>query len=400
VGTQSTGLAVGRQRWSGSLSSSIRRSDRRQRVGAGFAWEVAKRTTERDRELVWFLYRHRILTTGQVEVLFFSSRRRCQDRLLFLYRHRVADRFYPPGPFRLGKPQAHWLLDDVGAYLVAARLGKERGELPWDRQRDYAAHRQLAHRLEVNQFACDLVDASRRDGRVWVSDWMAGSEACERWGDQRRGVIPDAVFELGSAGGPIELSLEWDRDTEPLSTLEDKCARYAAALRHVPAVRHVCFVVPGERRLTALYARVTGGEVASRLHPGIRIWGTTTTAIDAAGPLGRIWQPLDRSGGTASLAQFDPIESWWAYPPEQALGRRWQLPLEQRWELLSPLGTRRPGDRHASKGAATPGAESSPDVERASTLGERRAAIDAEARIDADRLTRHDTDQRAGGEWA
>jgi hypothetical protein len=39
--------------------------------------------------------------------LFFSSKRRAQDRLLFLYRHRVLDRFYPPARFGSGKPQAH-----------------------------------------------------------------------------------------------------------------------------------------------------------------------------------------------------------------------------------------------------------------------------------------------------
>jgi hypothetical protein len=54
------------------------------RVGSAFAWEVAKRTTERDREIAWLLYRQKILTTDQLRLLFFSSLRRCQDRLLWL----------------------------------------------------------------------------------------------------------------------------------------------------------------------------------------------------------------------------------------------------------------------------------------------------------------------------
>ena len=101
-------------------------STRQARVGSAFAWEVAKHTTERDREIAWLLYRQKILTTDQLRLLFFGSLRRCQDRLLWLYRHRVIDRFYPAGPFSLGKPQAHWLLDEVGAHLVAARLGRAR----------------------------------------------------------------------------------------------------------------------------------------------------------------------------------------------------------------------------------------------------------------------------------
>jgi Replication-relaxation len=121
---------------------------------------VAKRTTERDREIAWFLYRQKILTTNQLRLLFFSSLRRCQDRLLWLYRHRVIDRFYPSGPFSLGKPQAHWLLDEVGAHLVAARLGREQKSLAWDRQQDFHAHAQLAHRLESNAFVCSVIAAT------------------------------------------------------------------------------------------------------------------------------------------------------------------------------------------------------------------------------------------------
>ena len=39
-------------------------------------------------------------TTDQLRLLFFGSLRRCQDRLLWLYRHRVIDRLDPAGPFR------------------------------------------------------------------------------------------------------------------------------------------------------------------------------------------------------------------------------------------------------------------------------------------------------------
>jgi hypothetical protein len=66
--------------------------------------------------------------------------------VLFLYRHRVLDRFYPPGPFGSGKPQAHWLLDEAGAILVAAQLGVERKKLGWQRRDDWGSHPQLAHR--------------------------------------------------------------------------------------------------------------------------------------------------------------------------------------------------------------------------------------------------------------
>jgi Replication-relaxation/Recombinase zinc beta ribbon domain/Recombinase len=199
------------------------------RVGSAFAWEVAKRTTERDREIAWLLYRQKIFTTDQLRLLFFSSLRRCQDRLLWLHRHRVIDRFYPGGPFSLGKPQAHWLLDEVGAHLVAARLGRERKSLAWDRQQDFHEHAHLAHRLECNAFVCGVIAASLDTEDVWVGAWGLGWEAIKQpWPSfgGYEGTKPDAGFSLSTPYGLVVIALEWDRATEPMTTLLAKIARY------------------------------------------------------------------------------------------------------------------------------------------------------------------------------
>jgi hypothetical protein len=96
-------------------------------VSAERVFELARHLTEHDREIVWMLFEQQLLTTDQLTLLFFSSKRRAQDRLLFLYRHRVLDRFYPPARFGAGKPQEHWLLDEAGAILVAASSGSSAG---------------------------------------------------------------------------------------------------------------------------------------------------------------------------------------------------------------------------------------------------------------------------------
>jgi len=75
---------------------------RARRVGAEHAFELARHLTERDREVALCLYEQQVLTTDQLALLFFSSKRRAQDRLLFLYRERVLDRFYPAAPFGAG----------------------------------------------------------------------------------------------------------------------------------------------------------------------------------------------------------------------------------------------------------------------------------------------------------
>jgi hypothetical protein len=121
-----------------------------------------------------------VLTTDQLQLLFFSSRRRAQDRLLFLYRNRVLDRFYPPAPFGSGKPEAHWLLDEAGALLVAAMHDLERKQLGWQRRDDWGSHPQLAHQLESNRFVTDLIAATLRDPGLAVSEWWPPAEAADR----------------------------------------------------------------------------------------------------------------------------------------------------------------------------------------------------------------------------
>jgi len=65
------------------------------RVSAERVFELVRHLTERDREIALALYEHQLLTTDQLTLLFFSSRRRAQNRLRFLFDERVVDRFYP-----------------------------------------------------------------------------------------------------------------------------------------------------------------------------------------------------------------------------------------------------------------------------------------------------------------
>jgi Replication-relaxation len=323
---------------------------RRARVGGSVAWEVAKRTTERDREIAWLLYREKILTTDQLRLLFFSSLRRCQDRLLWLHRHRVIDRFYPAGPFSLGKPQAHWLLDEVGAYLVAARLGIDRKSLAWDRQQDFHEHAQLAHRLECNAFVCSVIAASLQVDEVWVGTWELGCEAIKRhWPNPGYELVrPDASFTLSTPYGLVIIALEWDRATEPMATLLSKIRRYGSTLEsaHAQRMSNVCFVVPGERRAERL---LTDGRPAAKYVPNARFWVTTTAQLASNGPLGDIWRCLDHVDRPYGMADFETLDGAETTPREHALGRRWQVPMSERWAQLSPL---RAGDRRRDDAVA------------------------------------------------
>src|SRR6266545_1982590 len=180
------GFAAGarsRQRRVRALSDSGRSRvphSRALRVSAERVFELARHLTERDREIALALFQHQLLTTDQLTLMFFSSKRRAQDRLRFLYDERVLDRFYPPRPYGLGKPQAHWLLDEAGAILVAASLGLERKNLGWQRRDDWGSHPQLVHRLEANRFITELIRATLADGSLGVGEWWVSRSARSR----------------------------------------------------------------------------------------------------------------------------------------------------------------------------------------------------------------------------
>ena len=312
---------------------------RTRRIGAEHVFELARHLTERDRAVALCLYEQQVLTTDQLRLLFFSSRRRAQDRLLFLYRQRVLDRFYPASIRGAGKPQAHWLLDEAGAHLVAASLDLDRKQLPWQRREDWRSHPQLAHRLEINRFVTDLIEATLPDPALGIGAWFGSREAAARMGEKMRGTLrPDAELVLVSSAGPVNLLLEWDRGTETLERLEEKLRRYRTAERKLydyPGPRGILFVVPGARRLRALH------ELAAKLdRDGWPIVATTAAELRRAGPLAPIWQRLDTEHALCWLVALPPRRNIGGdvLDPANALGRRWRHDHAGFWNRLSPLG--------------------------------------------------------------
>jgi Replication-relaxation len=321
-------------------------------VSAERVFEIARHLTERDREIARRLYDQQVLRTDQLTLLYFSSTRRAQDRLLFLYRERVVDRFYPASRFGAGKPQAHWLLDEAGALLVAAMLGVERKQLGWQRRDDWGSHPQLLHRLETNRFLTDLVAATLPDPRVGVSAWYSSRDAAELLQTER--LRPDGGFIVETQLGAIECWLEWDRGTETAERLKEKLRGYWHAEHHLQLFtaepRNILFVVPGPGRIETLrraYAQLLEAEAervrqdrwAIRFQPSWPILGAIARELRREGPLAHVWQRLDRDGEPLSaLPALAPRRDLAASDLGLALGRRWRHDRADFWERLSPLG--------------------------------------------------------------
>jgi hypothetical protein len=307
-------------------------------VGAEQVFELARHLTERDREVALCLYDQQVLTTDQVTLLFFTSKRRAQDRLLFLYRQRVLDRFFPVSRFGAGKPQAHWLLDEAGAHLVAATLDLDRCQLGWERRHDWRSHPQLAHRLAVNRFVTGLVAATLPDPGRGVMCWCGPRAATARLGDRLHGLVrPDSELLILTPAGAVSLLLEVDRGTETLDRLDEKLRRYRIAERkhgyNDQEPRSVLFVVPGRRRLQHLR------QLCDHLDRDgdWPILATTTPELQSAGPLGPIWDRLDLDHRRYALSDLPLRRDLDELDPAGALGRRWRHDQPGFWERLSPL---------------------------------------------------------------
>jgi Replication-relaxation len=322
------------------------------RVSVERVLELVRHLTERDREIVRRLYDQQVLTTDQLMLLYFSSRRRAQDRLLFLYRERVVDRFYPPSRFGAGKPQAHWLLDEAGALIVAAMLGVERKQLGWQRRDDWGSHPQLAHRLETNRFVTELIAATLSYPGMGVTAWYASRDASELLETER--LRPDAGFILEMQAGAIECWLEWDRCTETAERLQEKLRGYWRAEHHLrlfaPEPRNILFVVPGAGRIETLrraYAQLREAEAervrqnrwATTFQPSWPVVAATAPELRREGPLARVWQRIDRDGEPRyALPALPPRRDLAASDLQLALGRRWRHERPDFWQRLSPLG--------------------------------------------------------------
>jgi hypothetical protein len=308
-------------------------------VGADRVFELARHLTERDREVALCLYDQQVLTTDQLTLLFFSSKRRAQDRLLILYRQRVLDRFYPQSRFEAGKPQAHWLLDEAGAHLVAASLHLDRRDLDWQRRDDWGSHPQLAHRLEVNRFVTDLIAATLADPALGIVAWFGPRQAAARLGERMRGTVrPDSELILTTPRGPVDLLLEWDRGTETLDRLDEKLRRYRKAEYKLhyedDEPRSILFVIPGRRRLDNLR-----GLCAEFDRDGTwPILATTAHELRAMGALAPIWHRLDADSLPHRLIELPVRCDLGDVDPALALGRCWRYDAPGFWERLSPLG--------------------------------------------------------------
>jgi hypothetical protein len=277
----------------------------------GLLAALAARLTTRDRWLLRMLHEHRVLTTTQITQLAFGTGRAATARLLTLYQLRAIDRFRPLAP--AGSAPLHFVLDEAGAYLLAAEDGITPAQLGYRRDRALAIalSAQLTHTAGANSVFCALAAQGRRAGDAALTCWWSERRCAALWGDLAR---PDGYGQWTehAPAGPVttDFFLEYDAGSENLSRVAAKLAGYRDLAARTGITTPVLFWFPTARReagLRALLATTAGrgpGGRAAGVIPGVPVATTTPQAADGgAGPAGAIWLPAGQPGPRLRLAR-------------------------------------------------------------------------------------------------
>jgi hypothetical protein len=257
---------------------------------------------ERDHHVLLSLLEHKVLTTGQIESLFFRSLRRCQHRLRELSGLELIGSFTPRRGFGEGRPPACWFLTRIGLEVVAAAKSVRASDLSRIPDEGYRASRNLAHRLGVNAFFCTLAEASRDLRGHCLSTWRP-----ERWVRTRTAEIkPDGFGRYLHPGGACEFYLEYDRGTEASGALSRKLEGYlklaAGWTREQEPLGfpNLLVLVPEERRerdvASAFSSAAATQHLSGSLAASFPLYVASEDRLTELGILGRVWRHTPTNG--------------------------------------------------------------------------------------------------------
>jgi hypothetical protein len=184
--------------------------------------------TERDREIVRLVYRHRFLRSSHICSLIPGSSQQVLRRLKLLYHHgylirpRSQIEFYHYG----GRREIVYGIGSNGASLLKTELGAMFRDVPWDEENGSVKRVFLEHALLVSDIMVSIELACRQNGvRLLTEQNLAKANLPFRWkmnlAGQKFSVAPDRVFALEFSGSDENIQrsyffLEADRGTMPV----------------------------------------------------------------------------------------------------------------------------------------------------------------------------------------
>ncbi|MGC9962802.1 MAG: replication-relaxation family protein [Acidimicrobiales bacterium] len=273
-------------------SSSSRR--RHRQVGRQLLIDVACSLTDRDREILRLLRWHRVLTTSQLRVMFFSDLNTAQHRMTRLHGLRLVERFRP---LRNGREaEYHYVLDRLGAFVVAAMESDHPDKevnIRWrtDQAFSIATSQRLAHTIGANDLFVHLAAAARTTPGAELETWWGEAYCKKVLGEV---VCPDGLGVWSEGGATFTFCLEYDRGSEPLWRLARKASDYARLESAWGVAFWLLVVVPSPRREAGVRAALSGEGLAA----------ATTTQVSARTPAEAVWAPLGADDARLRLAEL------------------------------------------------------------------------------------------------
>jgi hypothetical protein len=184
--------------------------------------------TERDREIIRLVYRHRFLRSSHICSLIPGSSQQILRRLKLLYHHGYLARpraqidYYHHG----GSREIVYGLGNKSASILKPELGEMFRQTPWDEENGSVKRIFLQHALLVSDIMVSIELACRQsEVRLLTEQDLATKNQPFRWNTivagQKLSAVPDRVFALEFKGADRNLRrsyfyLEADRGTMPV----------------------------------------------------------------------------------------------------------------------------------------------------------------------------------------
>ncbi|MFI0418613.1 replication-relaxation family protein [Spongiactinospora sp. 9N601] len=269
------------------------------RLDAAALAELAARLTPRDHEILSHLHQHRVLTTHQIQKIFFNLPQPTRRRLGILHAFHAITRFRPWTAYGGGSAPSHWILGRAGAAVLALKDDTTIAQLGYhpDTAMAISVSKRLGHQIGVNDFFADLHHHARRTTRqAEVGAWWSERRCAQLWGDLAR---PDAFGRWSENGRQLDFFLEHDTGSETLTKVIAKLADYANLAEATGIATPVLLWLPSRARETNLRQRLTSADVpvATAVH---------TTIGD--GPAGPVWLAVGSEGPRLRLAELS--DAW------------------------------------------------------------------------------------------
>ncbi|WP_157254885.1 replication-relaxation family protein [Nonomuraea typhae] len=298
---------------------------------------LSARLTERDYQILTHLHRHRVLTTHQIQRIFFGIPQSTRKRMRTLYLLNAVTGFRPWAGYGAGSAPVHWALGKAGAHALAARHGIDVKDLGYDPDTKISFSSRLNHHVGVNDFFSHLHHYARQVGAgaarepgsgtgAALKAWWSEQECTKQWGDLAR---PDAWARWREDGNEIDFFLEHDTGTETLKRVTDKLHDYRDLADDTAINTPILLWLPNPIREANLRHLLTATDlpVATAVH-----------THDGDGPAGPIWLPAPATAGQQRMRLADLAHAW----PHLPLGRIQDPPTNEqdRYEDGSTLGLR------------------------------------------------------------